>query len=91
MIPFSDEELVKPVQTVLEGVMPMLQRDGGGMEFLGIKNGKVYLTLTGACHGCAASGTTLKYGIERALKTEIHQELEVVNIPFGQEFNIEQV
>lgn len=91
MIPFTDDELVKPVQNVLKSVLPMLERDGGGMDFRGVKNGKVYLTLTGACHGCAASGTTLKYGIERALKTEIHPELEVVNIPPNQEFDIDKL
>lgn len=85
MIPFTDEELLKPVSASLNKVRPMLQNDGGDMELLGIKNGKIYVRLVGHCHGCAASGTTLKYGIERQLKMDIHPELEVVNIPLGEE------
>ncbi|AQW81238.1 NifU family protein [Campylobacter pinnipediorum] len=85
MIPFTDEELLKPVQTSLKKVLPMLENDGGGLDLLGIKNGKIYVRLTGHCHGCAASGNTLKYGVERQLKIDIHPELEVVNVPQGEE------
>ncbi|AII13987.1 putative protein (NifU domain), possible thioredoxin [Campylobacter iguaniorum] len=88
MIPFSDEELMQPVKESLKVVMPMLERDGGGMELLGIKNGVVYVQLTGHCHGCAASGQTLKYGVERQLKIDIHPELTVVNIPIGEKFEL---
>ena len=91
MIPFSDEELLKPVTASLQKVLPMLENDGGGMELLGIKNGKIYVRLTGHCHGCAASTTTLKYGIERQLRIDMHPELEVINVPIGEEFNIDRL
>ena len=84
MIPFSDEELLKPVQNSLNAIRPMLQNDGGDLELLKIKNGVVYVQLTGHCHGCAASGQTLKYGVERQLRIDIHPELSVVNIPMGE-------
>ena len=84
MIPFSDEELLKPVQNSLNTIRPMLQNDGGDIELLKIKNGVVYVQLTGHCHGCAASGQTLKYGVERQLRIDIHPELSVVNIPMGE-------
>ena len=85
MIPFSDEELLAPVQDSLDMIRPMLQNDGGDMQLLGIKDGVVYVRLTGHCHGCAASSQTLKYGVERQLRMDIHPELEVVNIPIGEE------
>lgn len=88
MIPFSDEELLEPVKQSLDTVKPMLERDGGGMDLLGIKNGVVYVRLTGHCHGCAASSQTLKYGVERQLKLDIHPELSVVNIPIGEKFEL---
>ena len=88
MIPFSDEELLAPVQGSLELIRPMLQNDGGDMKLLGIKNGVVYVRLTGHCHGCAASAQTLKYGVERQLRMDIHPELSVVNIPEGEEFEL---
>lgn len=88
MIPFSDEELLEPVKQSLDTVRPMLERDGGGMDLLGIKNGVVYVRLTRHCHGCAASSQTLKYGVERQLKLDIHPELSVVNIPIGEKFEL---
>ncbi|ASM39247.1 MAG: NifU family protein [Campylobacter sputorum] len=88
MIPFSDEELLNPVKSSLAKILPMLEKDGGGMEFLGIKNTKVYVRLIGACHGCPSSGQTLKYGVERQLKIDIHPEIEVINIPVDEKFEI---
>ena len=84
MIPFSDEELLKPVQNSLNAIRPMLQNDGGDIELLKIKNGVVYVQLTGHCHCCAASAQTLKYGVESQLRIDIHPELSVVNIPMGE-------
>ena len=91
MIPFTDAELLKPVTASLEKVRPMLQNDGGDMTLLGIKNGKIYVQLTGHCHGCAASTTTLKYGLERQIRADIHPELEIVNIPVGEEVNFDKL
>lgn len=88
MIPFDDEELFEPVKACLNSVRPMLQRDGGDLELLGIKNGVVYVRLQGACHGCSASGQTLKYGVERQLKIDIHPEISVVNVPQGEKFEL---
>lgn len=90
MLPFSDEELFPAVEKSLEKVKPMLALDGGGMELLAIKNGRVFVQLQGACNGCAASGQTLKYGIERQLRIDIHPEIEVVNIAPGMEDTIER-
>lgn len=89
MIPFSDEELKEPVEMSLDIIRPMLVNDGGNIELLAIKNGVVYVRLQGACHGCAASASTLKYGVERQLRIDIHPELSVVNVPIGQELSFE--
>lgn len=91
MFPFSDEELVNPVLESLQSVIPMLERDGGGLRLLGIKNAVVYVRLVGHCHGCPASNQTLKYAIERQLKIDIHPDLKVVNIPIGEDFNIDKL
>ena len=50
------------------------------MELVGIKDGVVYLRLTGHCVGCAASDITLKNGIERQLRIDIHPEITVQNV-----------
>lgn len=80
MLPFSDEELLKPVEKSIDKIRPMLIRDGGNITLLKIENGKVYVRLEGACKGCPSSAQTLKFGIERTLKNDIHPDIEVINL-----------
>ncbi|OQX74671.1 MAG: hypothetical protein B6D59_01760 [Campylobacteraceae bacterium 4484_4] len=91
MIPFTDEELLPVVEASLEKVRPMLALDGGGMKLLGVKKGKVFVQLQGACIGCSASNQTIKYGIERQLRTDIHPELEVINLAEGMEHLMDEI
>ena len=91
MIPFTDEELMSPVKAVIEKVRPSLALDGGDIQFITVKNSKVYIQLKGACVGCASSGTTLKYGVERQLKMDIHPDLEAINVPIGMENDIDSL
>jgi len=91
MIPFSDEELMAPVKVVIEKLQPSLALDGGDIDFITVKNGCVYVQLKGACIGCSSSGSTLKYGVERQLRMDIHPELTVVNVPLGMENDIDNL
>ncbi len=91
MIPFTDEELRPVVENSLEKVKPMLELDGGGMKLLDIRDGKVFVQLQGACVGCGSSGQTIKYGVERQLRIDIHPEIEVINISPGMEGMIDKI
>lgn len=92
MMPFSDEDLQLPVSTIIENkVAPMLAQDGGAISLLAIKNAKVYVQLQGACVGCGSSGTTLKYVVEKELKSAIHPDLEIINVPHGMENSLEEL
>lgn len=91
MIPFTDEELLTPVKNVIDKVRPSLALDGGDIIFITVKNSKVYIQLKGACIGCASSGTTLKYGVERQLKIDIHPDITVINVPIGMENDIDNL
>ena len=91
MIPFTDEELINPVQVAINKIRPSLALDGGDIDFITVKNGNVYVQLKGACIGCASSGSTLKYGVERQLRMDIHPELTVVNVPVGMENDIDNL
>lgn len=91
MIPFTDEELLPVVEKSLDKIKPMLALDGGGLTLLRILGGRVFVQLQGACQGCASSGQTLKYGIERQLRIDIHPEIEVINVAHGMEDQIEDL
>jgi Fe-S cluster biogenesis protein NfuA len=91
MIPFTDEELKPAVSKIIDKVRPKLALDGGNIKFIDVLNAKVYVQLLGACSTCASSGDTLKYGVERELKINIHPDLEVVNVPFGMENQLDKL
>ncbi len=91
MIPFNDEELTPVVEKSLEKIKPILALDGGGIKFLDIRNGTVFVQLQGACASCSSSNQSLKYIVERQLRMDIHPEIKVVNIPFGEESTIEKI
>jgi len=90
MIPFSDDDLREPVRNIIENkIAPMLARDGGSIILLKIKDAKIYVQLQGACVGCAASGSTLKFVVDKELKAYIHPDIKVVNVPVGMENNLD--
>lgn len=89
MMPFTDEDLQEPVSNIIKTkIAPMLAQDGGAIELLKIKDSKVYIQLQGACVGCAASSSTLKFIVEKNLKELIHPELQIVNVLPGMEDSI---
>jgi Fe-S cluster biogenesis protein NfuA len=92
MIPFSDEDLLAPVTNIIDTkISPMLSQDGGAMSLLSIKDQVVYIQLQGACVGCAASPSTMKYIVEKEIKAAIHPELVIKNVPAGMEDRLEEL
>jgi Fe-S cluster biogenesis protein NfuA len=88
-MPFTDEDLQEPVSKLIEEkIAPMMAADGGAIELMQIKDGRVFVQLKGACNGCAASGSTLKYIVEKNLKEFIHPDIAVVNVLPGMEDEI---
>ncbi len=67
------------IQAALNKVRPMLQKDGGDVELVDVKDGVVKVRLKGACAGCPMSQMTLKNGIENFLKKEIPEVVSVVS------------
>ena len=72
--------MLEKVQEALNKIRPMLQRDGGDVELIGIKENVVQVRLQGACAGCPMSQMTLKNGIEKVLKEQIPEIKSVENV-----------
>ena len=68
------------VEEVLDKIRPALMADGGNVELMGVDDGVVSVRLTGACSCCGMSTMTLKYGVERMLKSELPDVKEVVAV-----------
>ena len=53
---------------------------GGKVQFVGVKDNKVYLSFGGGCHGCGMVDVTLKQGIESRIKELVPEIQEVVDV-----------
>jgi len=78
------EDLEKKVKEAINTIRPSLQNDGGDIEFVRMDGYKVYVALTGACAGCAMAAMTLKGGVERMLKFNVDDKIEVFNLNFAE-------
>jgi Fe-S cluster biogenesis protein NfuA len=69
------------IEDVLNKIKPSLQADGGDVELIEVgEDGVVKVRLMGACGSCPMSQMTLKMGIEKILKKEIPEVVEVIAV-----------
>jgi len=69
------------VEKALEKIRPYLVADGGDIVMVDITDDMVVkVEMKGACHGCPFSMQTLKAGVEIAVKKEVPEIKQVVNI-----------
>ena len=69
------------VEDVLNRIKPFLQADGGDVELIEVgEDGVIKVRLMGACGSCPMSQMTLKMGIEKMLKKEIPEVVEVIAV-----------
>ncbi len=73
----NDEEKIK---SIIDKLRPFLINDGGDIEFIKYENNIVYIKMLGACAGCGLIDITLKDGIETAIKEEVPNVKEVINL-----------
>jgi Fe-S cluster biogenesis protein NfuA len=65
----ADADIIDQIKDLLETrVRPAVAQDGGDIVYHGYRDGKLYLTMQGACAGCPSSAVTLKRGIEGLIK-----------------------
>ena len=74
-------EETEKIKEIIDKLRPFLISDGGNIEFVKYEDGIVYIKMLGACAGCALIDTTLKDGVECAIKEEVPTVKEVINIP----------
>ncbi len=77
---FLDEDIYEAVKNYLPKVSEYVNSHGGDIKLLGVKDGVVYIELSGACGGCSMSLMTTKMVVQRKLRELIHPELVVVNV-----------
>jgi len=63
------ENAVEKIHVALEQIRPFLMDDGGNIEFIELTDDLIVkVKLLGACKSCSMSPSTLKGGVEEAIK-----------------------
>lgn len=69
------------IKAVIESdIRPLIQKDGGDIEFVGFENGVVSIKFSGACVSCPYSFMTLKLGILDILSDKFQNIKDVIAI-----------
>lgn len=74
------DDTITKIKEILDSLRPYLNMDGGDVEFIKYEEKIVYVKLTGACAACMFSDETIKNGLFEALKSEIPEIEDVINV-----------
>jgi Fe/S biogenesis protein NfuA len=79
----SGDTAEKVRQLLDQQVNPALASHGGFASLVGVEGGpegdRVFVTMGGGCQGCAVSAMTLREGIERSIKENVAEVVEVID------------
>ncbi len=83
----SEIEKLTPTQWILKvnnvietQISPELQKDGGDIELVDIKNKSIYVKLRGRCSGCKNSTMTLKNFAEKVLQNSLGTDVTLIEV-----------
>ena len=83
----SEVDKLTPTQWILKvnnvietQISPELQKDGGDIELVYIKNKNIYVKLKGRCSGCKNSTMTLKNFTEKTLQESLGTDITVIEV-----------
>jgi Fe-S cluster biogenesis protein NfuA len=76
----SDAELNTAIQELLDKeVNRSIANHGGKISIVEVRQGKLFITMSGGCQGCASSQVTLRQGLEVMLKRVAPEIEEIVD------------
>jgi Fe-S cluster biogenesis protein NfuA len=65
----ADADIIDQIKELIETrVRPAVAQDGGDIAYKGYREGRLFLSMHGACAGCPSSTVTLKRGIESLIR-----------------------
>ena len=77
----SKQELIEKINIALEQIRPFLKDDGGDIELVEVTDDLIVrVKFLGACKSCNMNPSTLKGGVEEAIKKVIPEIKAVVAI-----------
>lgn len=76
----THEDTITRVIEALDSIRPFLNKDGGDIELIDVKDETVFVKLLGNCSGCSLNFSTLKLGVENTIKQHAPEIEKVVNV-----------
>lgn len=76
-------DLLARIEASLSSIRPYLEADGGDIEIVDITDDNILqVKLTGACQTCPMSPTTMKAGVEEAIRAAIPEinAVQAINV-----------
>lgn len=74
------EELINKIKAMIEELRPLLNMDGGDIEFVKYEDNYLYVRLTGACQTCMFQDNTLNDNVLNYFKAQMPELEGVINI-----------
>ena len=75
-----EKDKATQIKELLNDIRPLLNQDGGDIEFIKYEDKFVFIKLTGACAHCGYQDETINYGIETYLKDQVPEIEGVINV-----------
>jgi Fe/S biogenesis protein NfuA len=79
-VDLSDPIAQRVIAVLEEIVNPQIAAHGGRADLVAVDEGIAYLRLGGGCQGCGLAQVTLSQGISVAIKEEVPEILDVVDV-----------
>jgi len=77
----TDKTIIDKIENALAEIRPFLEDDGGDINFIELTDEWVVkVKLIGACSSCSISSSTLKNGVEIAVRRAVPRVKEVIEI-----------
>lgn len=74
------EELINKIKAMIEELRPLLNMDGGDIEFVKYEDNYLYVRLTGACQTCMFQDNTLNDNVLNYFKAQMPELEGVINV-----------
>ena len=76
----TQEETIEKIKSILEELNPMLQLDGGGVEYIDYQDKVLFVRMGGHCIECMGQDQTME-GLLRHVQEEVPEVKQIINVP----------
>lgn len=76
----EQKEAVQKIKEKLDEINPMLQLDGGGVEYIDYQDNILFVRMGGHCIGCMGQEQTME-GLLMHIQSEVPEVKKIINIP----------